>query len=184
MRSLLLCVVTCVPALVAAQTVYSWEDAQGVHYTDDPSAVPLKARKVDKTTYEATVAPPKAAAPAELVAKNDEVLMAQPGPVQPAPASSTPGSQEALWRSRFIGVHRRIAFLRDTISSLESAVPPPTICTYAYLGRGCVANPDHARVRAQIAEHFAQLQDAERELEQLDRDASYQGIPREWRRGF
>jgi hypothetical protein len=162
------------------QVVYSWEDEEGVHYTDDPSSVPAKARKVEKARYddEGPRVKPKPA----LLARLD-------APSEPAPATQAPqaaAEQEALWRGKFIDVSRRIAFLKDSLASLTSSRPPAMTCVNGNLQlRGyCTENPEHVRVRALVAEQTAQLRDAEREYEQLERDASYQSIPREWRRGY
>jgi hypothetical protein len=163
-----------------AQTVYSWEDEEGVHYTDDPSAVPAKARKIEKAKYDEEGPRPKPK-PA-LLARTDAPSEPAPPPVQNSQAAA---EQEALWRGKFIDVTRRIAFLKDSLASLAASRPSPVTCGTNFQLRGyCTENPEHVRVRALIAEQTAQLRDAEREAEQLERDASYQSIPREWRRGY
>lgn len=191
MRLLSLVAVLAVPAF--AQTIYSWEDAAGVHYTDDLSQVPKKA-KVDaveakRSASKAAAAP---AAPATRVAT--------------APAEK---SNEYEWRDRFIAAHRRIDTVRKSLAALEATVPPRTECvpqpvlqpggqpvplfvnqpvgTVALVDPNrayCQVNPLHDQLKVQIAQQAIELKNAELDLDQLDRRASMESVPREWRRGW
>ena len=83
MRSLTLVALIAVPAF--AQTVYEWEDAAGVHYTDDVSQVPKEQKKVEKRVIDARPAS------TGLVAKPAPVLVAAaPTTRRTGAASSTP----------------------------------------------------------------------------------------------
>lgn len=199
MRSLTLLAVIAVP--VFAQTVYTWEDEDGLHYTDDLSQVPKQQKKVEGVVIDARPASSGLVAP-------------KPTTVALAPAAADPKASEYEWRDRFIGAHRRIATLKQSIGALEASVPPRTECIpqqpatvvtggavtvvpatpatgLGPLGTGtnrllarCQVNPLHDQLRVQIAQQRVELSAAEAELEQLDRRASMEAVPREWRRGW
>ncbi len=212
MRTLFLTALIAVPAV--AQTVYSWEDTDGVHYTDDPTQVP-KRGKVEAMLVDA--APSPRSAPRTLAASS-------PAPVAPEPTSAPLNERE--WRERFVSANRRITTLRQSLAALESSLPPRTECipqplipvgtvqvgsvggapitaspgsqlvtsngvTTLVNGRPvfspaarCQLNPEHDRIQLQIAQKGVELRDAQTDLEQLDRQASYDAVPREWRRGW
>lgn len=181
MRSALL--LAMLPAVAFAQTVYSWEDTDGLHYTDDLSAVPRGAKGVRAVTVQAD--PPMSAAPA--------VKRAEPAPAA-APATSRE-PDEATWRRRFVDGFQRIASLNAHIRSARAALPEPVLCRpvpqlqAAGAPRGapvahCRPNPEYERQVAQIAQLEADVVDAQAHLQQLEREASYAAVPREWRRGY
>jgi hypothetical protein len=182
-RTLSLIAVIAVPAF--AQTIYTWEDKDGVHATDDLSQVP-KARKVEAMVPEARPASTGLVAP-------------KPAPVAAAPTGQ---SSEYEWRDLFIAAHRRIDTLRRSIAALEASLPPrvecvpqpvrvvgvgfvPTPATGArQLNAYCQVNPIHDQLRVEIAQQGVDLRNAELDLDQLDRRASLMAVPREWRRGW
>lgn len=192
-RSLSLVALIAVPAF--AQTIYSWEEKDGTHYTDDVSKVP-KQKKVEERTVEAR---PVAAKQPAATTGTPAVPAAAPAP---APAGTKPS--EGDWRDRFITAHRRIDSLKRDIAALEASLPPRTECVPQTTGintfgtggstgvvgpngqvlNRCQVNPLHDRIRVQIAERGVELKDAELDLEQLDRRASEDAVPREWRRGW
>lgn len=214
MRTLALLALVAVP--VSAQTVYSWEDEKGVHYTDDLSQVPKKARKVDATRFNAQQRPAPTPTPA-------------PAPpaaaAQKAAEPTRPGPGEREWRERFVTAHRRISTLEQNITALQASLPPRTECVpqplvpvgtvradgqpgapittvpgqqvvtnngYTVVNGGtvyspaanCQVNREHDRITKEIELKRVELRDAKADLEQLDRQASYDGVPREWRRGW
>lgn len=180
MRLLSLVAVLAVPAF--AQTIYSWEDADGVHYTDDLSQVPKKA-KVE--AVEARRGTPKPAAP---------------GPAARVTSAPADKASEYEWRDRFIAAHRRIETVRKSLAALLATVPPRTECvpqpapppvgTAAPVDSNrpqpvyCQVNPLHDQLKVQIAQQTIELRNAELDLDQLDRRASMESVPREWRRGW
>lgn len=212
MRTLLALALFSLP--VAAQTVYSWEDAEGVHFTDDLSQVPKDARNLEAAQH-ARVARP---APAQTT------TAAVASPATAAPAAPASGLDEREWRGRFVTAHRRISTLQQELRALEASLPPRTECIAPPLvpggavmvngygqpvtvttgaqvvtqngvrtlvngpvvapGTRCRVNELHDRLKVQIAEENVKLKDAQLDLEQLERDASYAGVPREWRRGW
>lgn len=174
-RLLTFAAVIAVPAF--AQTVYTWEDSEGLHYTDDASKVPRKAK------VKGMVSEPLPASAG---------LKAEPATVAIAPAP-TAATTEYEWRDRFIAAHRRIDTVRKSIAALEATLPPRTECVPQPLvadpsNRGqlpyCQVNPLHDRMRVQLAQEAVELKNAELDLEQLDRRASMVAVPREWRRGW
>lgn len=206
MRALAL--VALVAAPVFAQTVYSWEDANGVHYTDDPSQVPPKFRKGTALLFDQK--PVKTAAQPALVAQ---------------PSRPTNKDDERAWRDRFVGATRRISTLEQTVTALKASLPARTECVaqplvpvgtvridnttgapittapgqqvvtqngYTVVNGGtvyspaanCQVNREYDRINKEIELKQVELKDAKTDLEQLDRQASYDGIPREWRRGW
>lgn len=195
-----------VPA--AAQTIYTWEDADGVHYTDDFNQVPKDKQVETEQLARSTTRPGTQAALT--------VLPAQPLPVvKESAAAEVAGRTEREWRERFIEAHRRIRTLEQSIAAGRAALPPRTDCLaqpVAYPTRTttttrpasaggtpstvtvttmdhaprvrCTVNPEHDRMVAQLAQQEVALRDAQLDLEQLDRRASYDAVPREWRRGW
>ena len=189
-----------------AQTVYTWEDAQGVHYADDLALVPKEVRR----PVQGRLSGAKAAAPRRDVASPPTaaagVAEVPAVAVAPAPAPE-PVLDEGAWRRRFVDAHRRIQTSKDTLAALTRTLPPRVDCvdqpvtTNAPMTTGvapggttvvlqpqpttrCEVNLEHDRMRAAIAVEEVRLADAQRDLEQLERDASLAHVPREWRRGW
>ena len=167
--------VLAVPAF--AQTIYTWEDSEGLHYTDDASTIPKKAK------VEGRVSDPSPASSG---------LKAEGAPLAVAPVPTAPSS-EYEWRDRFIAAHRRIDTVRKSIAALEATLPPRTECVPQPVvpntrNRGqrtyCQVNALHDQLRVQLAQEAVELKNAELDLEQLDRRASMVAVPREWRRGW
>lgn len=181
MRSLLLVAVIAVPAF--SQTVYTWEDKDGVHYTDDPSQVPKKQKKVEGVVFE-----PRA--PAKASPTTVALATPQPG------SSPKEASTEFEWRDAFIAAHRRIETIRQSITALQASLPARTECVpqpavvsatgtvAAQPVARCQVNKLYDQLQVQIGQRRVELTSAEADLEQLDRRASMQSVPREWRRGW
>jgi hypothetical protein len=173
-----------IAAPVFAQNIYTWEDAEGLHYTDDASRIPKQTR------VELTVA---AARPVSrgISAGPTAVTVATP----PAPATA-----EFKWRDAFIAAHRRIATVRQRMEALKATLPQRTECVpqpgnqqqvdlqghrpYAGPNVVCQVNVLHDQMQVQIAQETVELKNAELDLEQLERRASMQAVPPEWRRGW
>lgn len=175
---LLLAVVIAVPAF--AQTVYSWEDADGVHYTDDPAQVP-KEKKATGTVFEPRPVP-----------KNTTLAVAPVPSTVPAPETAT---TEYQWRDSFIAANRRITTLREKIAALYASLPPRTECVPQPVVANvngqvlrpvarCQVNALYDQLQVEIGQNKVELAAAEADLDQLDRRASMVGVPREWRRGW
>jgi hypothetical protein len=187
-RLLTLAAVIAVPA--SAQMVYSWEDADGLHYTDDPAQVPKQQRKVEATQVDAR--------------PSQQQVATAPSP-QPSRVEAAPQNERER-RERFIGANRRISTLRQELSALQVSLPPRTECiaqpvntvpgTQVITANGvtvvnqprplalCQVNALHDAIRVQLGQKEVELRNAELDLEQLDRQASFESVPREWRRGW
>ena len=178
MRSLLvLAAVIAVP--VSAQTVYTWEDADGVHYTDDASQVP-KAKKVEGVVFEPRQASKSTVAVAPV----------------PTAAAAPAATNEYQWRDAFIAANRRITTLRESITALQTSLPPRTECVPQPVAvttgtapvvqpvARCQVNRLYDQLQVEIGQKKVELAAAEADLEQLDRRASMVSVPREWRRGW
>lgn len=188
MRHVLLAVLISAPAFAQ---VFSWEDKDGVHYTNDAAAVP-KGAKVKKLEAEDLGSPVQAAPQVEVASAP------RPSP-SPAPTSPTDPSVEREWRDRFISLHRAIATKKQELSALEVSLPNKVDCVpqqravqpttgtaqqpFAATTR-CMPNSMYDRIKLQIEQKRVEVKDAENDLEQLDRRASFEGVPREWRRGW
>ena len=165
---------------VSAQTVYSWEDTDGVHYTDDPAQVP-KEKKATGTVFEPRASP-----------KNTTLVVAPAPSTVPAPDKPT---TEYQWRDSFIAANRRITVLREKIAALLASLPPRTECVPQPVVANvngqvqrpvarCQVNVLYDQLQVEIGQNKVELAAAEADLDQLDRRASMVGVPREWRRGW
>ena len=213
MRALALAALVAAP--VFAQTVYTWEDANGVHYTDDPSQVPPKFRKGNALLFDEK---PRGTVKAQMQTTAQPGLAAQPS----RPANN---NDERAWRDRFVSATRRISTLEQTLTALRASLPARTECVaqplvpvgtvrvdnttgapittapgqqvitqngYTVVNGGtvyspaanCQVNREYDRINKEIELKQVELKDAKTDLDQLDRQASYDGIPREWRRGW
>lgn len=215
----LLAILSLLSLPAAAQTVYSWEDAEGVHFTDDLSQVPKGAKNVQATLN--SQAPRPAPAPAATPTPAPSAARAPAA----APARAEPQLDERAWRDRFVIANRRISTLQENIRALEASLPPRTECVaqpivpvgtvpgntqgapitttpgsqvitqngvttvvssnrVGTLPARCQVNELHDRIKLQIAQEQVRLKDAQTDLDTLEREASYAGVPREWRRGW
>jgi hypothetical protein len=113
-------------------------------------------------------------------------------------ASGARALAEYQWRDRFINAHARLATLRQSQAALQASLPPRIECvpqpvpppgTPAVPGltrppARCQVNALYDQLMVQIAQQGVELKSAEADLEQLERRASMESIPREWRRGW
>jgi Domain of unknown function (DUF4124) len=183
MRSILLAALVAVPAF--AQQVYSWEDKDGVHYTDDPAQVPKGAKVASEK-----LAPAPSAGPSAAVATSTTPSAAA---AQPSSIRATP-QDERRWRDRFIEAYRRIETLKQSINALASSIPPVTTCTTVQqqsatgeplpVQQQCYPNHARDRMVAELAQKRVDLKDAELDIDRLEREATMAQVPREWRRGW
>lgn len=187
MRLLFIAVLISAPAFAQ---VYSWEDRSGLHYTTDARAVPRGAR----VTMLAKVGR------ADAAHARPPTERAAPPPV--APASPTNPSVEREWRDQFIQLHRAIATKHQELSALEVSLPNKVDCVaqplialpevpqatttapLPFANTRCMPNAMYDRIKLKLEQKRVEVSDAENDLVQLDRRASLEGVPREWRRGW
>lgn len=183
-----------VAAPVFAQQVYSWEDKDGIHYTDDPSQIP----RGTKVASEKLAASPKSSAP-------QAVAPAATVPVAARSDSSVPAAHdERQWRDRFIEAYRRVETLKRNIAAMESTIPTAQTCTTSMrpVATGtpgsvvgttggsvqpvqqCFPNQARDRMLLELAQKRVELKDAELDIDRLEREATMAQVPREWRRGW
>jgi hypothetical protein len=232
--------VVCMVAVSAAAEVYTWTDQNGVvHYTDNPSSVPAKAKaRVTEGAEISTVTltETKKVAPAQAPVAGD---------LKAPPVVDDPGRREREWRAAFRDVNERIARLEDEIEvdrrKVEDVNGLPVAARYqclhgfgSWLGPGGVIvpgavaatgagvsigatsqgipgftvgggvvvqqtthvvssgvatapclftlNPEFERAKERLELNRKALARAKDELADLDRRASFEAVPREWRR--
>jgi hypothetical protein len=106
-----------------------------------------------------------------------------------------PATTEFQWRDAFIAAHRRIETIKESLVALQASlpartecVPQPVVTTPGAVTRRpvarCQVNKLYDELQVQIGQKRVELTSAEADLEQLDRRASMQSVPREWRRGW
>lgn len=220
-RANALLVMSCTLAIATpapAQILYSWEDRDGVHYTDDGSRVPKDpAVRVERRVLERAAARAPATEPVE-TGVSTPFRAAEPRPValdslRRQAEAGEPNERD--WRDRFIAAHRRIQQLQASLEAMELNPPSQTLCMCVPLAAGagasnvhpcvparlptgtaveapgavtfglrCGPSPEYERFRLRLAEKKVELGEAKLDLEQLDRRASLESVPREWRRGW
>jgi hypothetical protein len=205
-----------VGSLTSAQAIYTWEDAHGVHFTDDLSLVPSSKRSQVQALKSLGSAP---------LTETGAAIAPVAKPT--AEAAAKQEADEQRWRERFVKATRRLEGLAASIEALKSTLPPRIECVPQPLvpfgnvvvngsrpsivaGPGsqvvtangvtsvvtsaapqfgvvpgvCRVSEVHERQMARITEEVLALDEARKDFEALDREASLRGIPREWRRGW
>lgn len=187
-RSLLVAALVAVLAPRAhAQEVYSWTDAEGTtHFTDDPAAVPRGVR----------------ASPVEGVGMSVVRGAPRPAPAPPADAApdagvvrirrerKDPAAEERSWREAFRAAHATVRELEASVAAGAREVeeinglPVRGRIQCANMGGSCLGfgDPRWEQSRQKLAADRAALVRAREALEALERRASSQSVPREWRR--
>lgn len=189
-----------------AQAVYRWADAEGnVHYTDDASTIPKGAAIVatEGEPISEMGAPPLVKKPDPVVAQRDS----RPAATSTDPA--IPSNSELYWRGQFQGAREKIHRIEDEIATDRRKVENnglPILHQYScYPGYGngvvvnngtsypvnsatpygnCIQtiNPEYQRAKDRIELNRRALERAKEELADLERKASFQAVPNEWRR--
>lgn len=184
MRHLLLAVLISAPAFAQ---VFSWEDKDGVHYTNDVAAVP-KGAKVTKVAEDVS----------DPVQPGSRERKATTQASEPLRLRWKAVTVEREWRDRFIQLNRAIVTKKQELSALEASLPNKVDCVpqprvapavngqvaQQQVVTRCMPNTMHDRIKLQIEQKRVEVKDAENDLEQLDRRASLESVPREWRRGW
>lgn len=177
MRSLILTLCLLVGPAALAESIYRWIDENGiVNYTNDKSKVPAGV-KAEATTGDeiVVVASPRlatAASSGELPATSSTDLLS---PEERARAD--------YWRSAFRDVHARIARLQLAVSMDKQRLqaegaPYRSVRGRSY--RASLASGD-LDLQQRLEWNQAELRRATSELDELERIASREAVPREWR---
>lgn len=194
MRRLGFALLLLVPFVGLAQPVYRWIDSEGVvHYTDDPRKLPpgVKAERTEGAPIgEVTISGPE---PAPAV---------EPAPAPP-PAEADERIAEREWRARFRAIHDRIRSLEDAIAAdrkklrdIDSGLPvagtyvcpqrvyglPSGVYTGGFPCFPSAIDPEYQLTKDRLAANETALARAKEDLQELERQASFAAVPREWRR--
>lgn len=111
MRRLLIALVAVTSLSASAQAVYTWEDADGLHFTDDPAQVPPKAKAKVLTPS----APPGAPGPAPQDATPTDPQVS--GPPSPEPRAAPTSAADS-------GPAESVS---PTATPVPTVAPPPTV---------------------------------------------------------
>jgi hypothetical protein len=185
MRNLILLVICFTFASAAlANPVYRWVDAQGVtNYTNDQSKVPKNVKAVVTSGDEIYVlASDRSSAPAR-------------APAMGAPLSGSSGDilssdERAIanqWRAAFREVHARIARLEFEVRADKQLVDDPgravgRVASYRFDSHPrWTLQPDYLQAQTRLEWNLGELWRARADLEELERAASREAVPREWR---
>jgi hypothetical protein len=161
-------------SLFAGQ-IYSWTDASGtVHYTDDPATIP-KAAKVQKTEGQpiTTIEAPPAAKPAPRAAERAPRS-------DPKSGAGSDAAAEQRWRARFREAKEKIAALEAQIDADTKIVGDDPLVVYGRMRRRRVYD-QNAEIVARRERNKKELERAKAALDDLERRASNENVPREWR---
>lgn len=168
-----------------AQPIYRWADEQGItHYTNDATTVP-RGRKAQVTAGDeiSFISRP----PADQFTSGGD-----PIPGTAAEENLQPQEDpniEQQWRRAFQDAYARIAVLEAAIESDRKILErnggeaPLRFLSSPNYGRYRMWWPDpwYDELRQRIRQNEAELKRAREALNDLERYASHQAVPREWR---
>lgn len=186
MRAALTALALCASA-ASAQTVWTWTGPDGeVHYTDDQGTIPPGVK-----------AQPTEGQPLGVVEVGQG---AKPVPVAPPPVPAPPRSgpaDEARWRREFRAAREQVARLEAQVAQDRAAlevnglpITAQSQCRRTVRTVGgvvtawgpCVPRPDAlTRAKLKLTQDEKALQGARQALDDLERRASEQAVPRAWR---
>ncbi|MDQ3265162.1 MAG: DUF4124 domain-containing protein [Myxococcota bacterium] len=195
------------PAALGGDGVYRWVDANGeVHYTNDLQSLPgdvvltpVEGEALGELTTHRPQAPARLDAPPaspqklELARVVAETRRAQ-AEARAAELEVQRGlrEEEEFWRGAFRDARRRILLLQDSLQRekalFETSGLPVTLRIHQPYGHPCVHRNDcgsaeqFEKARLTVQELERDLSLAEGELAELERRASHQAVPLEWRR--
>ncbi|HET6421222.1 MAG TPA: DUF4124 domain-containing protein [Geobacteraceae bacterium] len=164
-----------IPASVHA-TVYEWKDDQGVvNFTDNPDKIPAKYKKRVKkrsstdteTTESVPVTTRQTTPPAEgQPVKEKEILYG--------------GHNEDWWRSAFGKIREELKSIQDKLpekkQDLEVARRKMAIYQYPQYRQA------YYELKSEIEKDEARIGELNKQLESLDKDASRDAVPFDWRK--
>ena len=161
-------------SVARADDVYTWTDEDGVpHYTNDPKTIP-KGKQAKIT---------KGAELGSISASSADSSRKRAKPALQDEVSDKDIADESFWRSQFTELRRHIAALKAQLPEDRARLEliPEVLHPQgnAYLRQ---PNPDYENLKKQIADEEESLRLAERDLDELDHQASKRAIPLEWRK--
>ncbi|HEY3450111.1 MAG TPA: DUF4124 domain-containing protein [Myxococcales bacterium] len=183
----------------AQAQVYRWVDDQGeVHYTDNPEDIPASKKKTAVKTEGGSlgyVTTGKAAAPKDPPKAPNKADGAQGSTYESSradddakerAAEEEEARREKEWRGRFRDMRARIDRLQRMIDADKKALADPANSGIPMMppnANGVILpNPEFDAIRRRIPEQEAQLREAKEDLADLEREASRNSVPQNWRR--
>ena len=165
-------------AASAGEEVYRWVDAAGEeHYTDDASTIPSQFRKSAKKVEE----PPVTRMPSTPVRQAPEEPNAGARDREAEAAAEV--EAERRWRSQFGSARRRIADLEQQIQADSEMLDGGTLAPLHNAAGEMVIHPEATAAMRRLSLNEKALVRARQELEDLERRATWEAVPLEWRRG-
>jgi hypothetical protein len=163
-----------------ANPIYRWVDEQGVpNYTNDPSKVPAGVKaEITEGGEIAVIATSQAPSPPAAV------------PAEPSSASTdiyTADERDVAdwWRAAFHEAYARIAWLEFEVKNdkqmLEDGGMRITRVSGQRLNSVWSYQPGYLLLQEHLHRNLMELKQAREDLEALERAASRDAIPREWR---
>jgi hypothetical protein len=175
-RFSVVCILTALAASPALGDIFQWTDDKGVvHFTDDADRVPSRYKgkvRVQPTEPQAPAAKPAPAQPEQV----------RPVVVQPEPAGTTlyGGHDEGWWRGRFLELRGSLAGIQNGLPAKRERLLQLNRERVLYTrARDRVAYYD---LQAEIDRDEAQIAEFQKNLQDLDREASSAGVPFDWRK--
>jgi DNA-binding protein YbaB len=175
-------------ALAADDGIYKWTDQAGeVHYTNDLTSPPGDTVLTPVTGDELSVISVTPPAPPKREERREAAAQATR-----AQADAAQGLPESYWRGAFQDARQKIQRLQDELEQtqalFESNGLPVNFRVYG-LGGGCLlpfgclgSAQGFEQTKVRMRQLEREVKQAQDELADLDRRASYAGVPREWRR--
>lgn len=182
MRRLLLAAGLWLALPATAQPIYRWIDAQGEeHFTDDPASIPAEYRKVAQPMrgFEARKSP--ALGPSAAPAMTPDPSAA----AEEAQRREQEVAREKRWREAFRAAREKVATLERALAADRAKVADPAAAGMPLrrLADGTILPSfEYEAAQQRVARNEAELARAQEALEDLDRSASREAVPQEWRR--
>ena len=167
----------CVVALsAAAQSVFSWTDSAGVtHFTDDRSTIPRGAtvRQLGDEDPDVMIR-----VSPERSSDNPDAGRAEP-PREADDSARREREREASWRQRFTRARTEVERLELLIDKDQRLLDDPTSAPSGSRGR---PTRQYEGAKGRLAKNRDALTRAREALADLERAASNEAVPLEWRR--
>lgn len=191
MRLMVLVLMLVFPAIALAQTVYTWTDGEGVeHFTDERASIP-SGIKVRKTQGEAISEVLTSGVRAGRVSGSGDAGVARTTEIVVSEELD-----EGAWRRAFLEARQAITVLEEEIDldrrkveevngmpiTHQLSCPPVVIQGSRLYGAPCVTDAEIDRGKLRLARNRKSLERAKEELADLERTASSEAVPQEWRR--
>lgn len=176
MRSLVLALCSLIAPAALAQPIYRWIDENGVaNYTNDESKVPAGVKAETTAGDEITVVSTRGA--------SSESAAAVPASVSTDILTPEERARADYWRSAFRDVHARIARLELAVALDKQRLQAEGAPFRGVRGRPYRASLDSGDLDLQqrLEWSLAELKRARAELNELERVASREVVPLEWR---